>query len=307
MRVVITGIGGFVGGHLAAHLLESGDEVVGIDRQADSQNNYEIIASDITDLSAVSGVLKRVNPDIIYHLAALAFVPDVEKDLSLALSVNVGGAHNVFKAASKLEGAARVVLISSSDVYGRAAMAGNPMSEETPCLPNNFYGLSKLMAERIPQRFDGVAQMSSVTFRPFNHIGPGQASNFVVSDFAKQLAEISLGKREPVMRVGNLEAKRDFSDVRDIVKAYRLAATAGEGIYNLCSGSSVSIQSVLDQLISFVDKDVDVKQDPQRMRSSEVQQFVGSCEKAKKDLGWQQEYQLADSLRSVYDYWLEKA
>lgn len=305
MRVLVTGATGFAGTFLISHLLASGDTVFAAgNTRAVTIPRYTALKLDVTDMSACRSVLEDVRPDAIYHLAAITFVPDAERDFSAALAVNVGGSYNLLRTVCGLLPSCKFLLISSSEVYGNFKASELPLMESTPPRPNNNYGLSKLMAEMVVQRLALTSNVKTIVVRAFNHIGPGQRSEFVVSSFARQLAQIAKKEAPPLIRVGNLEALRDFTDVRDIVRGYRLAVEKGAGLYNLCSGKAVSIRHVLDTLIEISGLDVAVENDPARMRPSDVPEIRGSNVRARDELGWQPSFALQDSLRAAYEVWL---
>jgi len=316
MRALVTGAGGFVGRHLVCHLAECGDEVLGVDLQnprnlveglsPELQKSVSSITLDISDFEKCSRVISEFKPDIIYHLAGIAFVPEAENNFDRALLVNVGGTNNIIRTCHLLQLGTTIVYISSAEVYGKISQEDLPLSEELQLKPANNYSLSKLMGELVAERYDRFGYVRTVIARPFNHIGPYQNDRFVVSSFAHQLARIAKGKSEPVIRVGNLEARRDFSDVRDIVRAYRLMALKGTGVYNLCSGSPHSIQFVLDTLLEISGLKVEILTDPARMRPAEVPELFGSYARAEKELGWKPEYDIKKTLNDVYDYWLSE-
>jgi len=216
--------------------------------------------------------------------------------------VNVIGTENVATAA--LSAGAKLLFVSTASVYGDIRSQDLPISEETPVSPNNNYGISKLAAEHIIAKHSARG-LDAVVLRPFNHIGPGQGDQFVASSFAKQLAEIAAGKRPPQMKVGNLAVKRDFTDVRDICRAYRLAAEKGRGTYLLASGCAVAIEEILQTLIKIAGVEVEVTQDPERLRGKEIPEIYGTSVKAERELGWRPEQSLTSTLEAVYDYWVE--
>ena len=308
MRALITGACGFVGAYLAAHLQECRDEVLGTiapQRQNDSFP-FRTAVIDITDAENVARLFAEFRPQVVYHLAGISFVPDAEADFNQALRVNVGGVHNILRISHMQQSGIRVVLVSSGEVYGKVSLAQLPLTEETPLAPVNAYSLTKLMSEMVAARFERLGNVQTVIMRPFNHIGPCQGSRFVTSNFALPLARIARGVASPVIRVGNLEARRDFSDVRDVVKAYRLGAERGAGVYNLGSGRSVSIQTILDMLISISSLSVRIEADPARMRPSEVPEVYGSYARAERDLGWKPEIPLEQTLGDIYRYWFDQ-
>jgi len=307
MRALITGSTGFVGKNLINHLLEKGDEVFGtyIAPEIGSVAGCQYFECNIADAEQVRNVVNQVCPEVVYHLAAIAFVPLAEKDFLKTLTINVAGTNNIVKACHELGREITVLLVSSADVYGVATSL--PITESSTPLPRNNYSLSKLMAEQVLARYERVGLLKGIIVRPFNHIGPAQSDLFVVSSFAKQLALIAEGKQSAVMQVGLLTAKRDFCDVRDVVRAYRLAVeNVGHGhkLYNLCSGQSVTIQTILDKLIAISGVNVKIEQDPARMRASDIPDIYGSYAKAENELGWRPMIQLEQSLKDIYQYWL---
>lgn len=306
MRALVTGAFGFAGLHLLQHLESSGDNILAASLEAPPSGlKCPTTAIDVTSIESCLKCIGDFKPEVIYHLAGMAFAPDAEKDFNKALLVNTGGTFNVLRACTELKLKTKVIVVSSSEVYGKLTEADLPVSELSPAYPTHSYGLSKATVELVAKRFE--REVNSVVVRAFNHIGPGQRPDFVVSSFAKQLAEISLGKSEPVIRVGNLDAKRDFTDVRDIVRGYRLAAQKGEGTINLCSGQAVAIQTVLDELIKVSGLKVKVEKDPTRMRPSEMPILYGSYSKAETTLGWKPVVPLQKSLTDAFNYWREES
>ena len=308
MKVLVTGACGFVGGYLIRHLLESGDTVLGgalgeiVDKVPDC--TYEKL--DVCNSEECSRVIGGFAPDIIYHLAGLAFVPEAEKNFDTTLSVNVAGLHNVMRVPYLLERKTTLLFVSSAEVYGNVPVEALPINETFPLKPLHNYSLSKVFGEMVAERYSRNGFIHSVIARPFNHIGPGQNYRFVTSDFAMQLAKIAHGLMPPVIQVGNLDAKRDFSDVRDIVKGYRLAATQGAGIYNFGSGKAVSIQGILDTLITISGLSIKVERDSERMRPSEIPIVYGDATKAKTELGWLPEHSLEETLGLLYHHWYSR-
>lgn len=255
MRALVTGANGFAGGYLTKHLVDSKDEVFGTFLPSAAPS---IVPSpknkplDIRDRSACLNLIQEIKPDVIYHLAGISFVPEAEKDFARAVAINVEGTFNVIRACIDARVPATVGFISSAEVYGKVRPEDLPLHEGLPTKPQTNYSLTKLMAELVAQRFALDGFVKTVTIRAFNHIGIGQSEQFVVANFANQLAAIAAKKAPAIIRVGNLEAKRDFVDVRDIVRGYRLAVMKGSGVFNLCSGRSVSIQTILDTLIEKI-------------------------------------------------------
>jgi len=305
-RALVIGANGFVGRHLVTHLKELGDEVVRAGLNGTGSLEKDFLAVDITDSRSVRSVVQQVKPDVTYHLAGIAFVPEAEEDFDRALRINVAGTANVVRQCHLLEKKTSLVFVSSAEVYGSIRPEDLPLKETAPIKPNNNYSLTKRMAEMVVERYARAEQLSCCIVRPFNHIGPGQDRRFVTANFALQLARIAHGKAEPILRVGNLEAKRDFSDVRDIVRGYRLLSQTGGGLFNLGSGKASSVQTILDTLIEVSGVGVEIVQDPERMRGPEVPELYGSCGKIHEACGWAPEISLRQSLHDVYQYWSEQ-
>lgn len=310
MRALVTGANGFVGRHLIDHLLEAGDEVVGTylaaGPAAPSNPRCEFVTLDVNDSDGMVSVLKRCRPEVVYHLAGMAFVPDAEASFDRVVDVNVCGTANIFRNCHLLDLGATVVCISSAEVYGKVLPTELPIKESSSLKPATNYGLSKLMAELVSERYDRQGTVRAVIARPFNHIGAGQDPRFVAPSFALQLANLSRSDGAKAIQVGNLDARRDFSDVRDIVRGYRLAALKGRGVFNFGSGRSYAIRELLDLLIAECGIPVEVHFDPTRMRAAEVPNLYGSFEKAKIELGWEPRYSIKESLAWVYKDALER-
>lgn len=316
MKALVTGASGFVGQYLVRHLIDSGDAVVACHNSTELTDRTPLLVNHpqhsfvrqhaewvplaITNKDAVCELTARVRPDVVYHLAGMAFVPEAEENFNRALEVNVAGTYNVFHACDRARLQAVIVLVSSAEVYGRIVPEDLPVGENTHICPSNNYSLSKIMAEAIVSRFPASRGIRSVIMRPFNHIGAGQSDRFVAPNFARQLADIACQQQPAVLRIGNLKPVRDFTDVRDIVRAYRLAALKGQGIYNLGSGKGHSIESLLQTLIEISGVKVTVENDPERMRPSEVPEVRADISKARRDLGWEPEFDIRDTLAEIY-------
>jgi len=312
---MITGIAGFAGSHLAEHLLEAGWEVSGIEPRGVSLDNLAGVIDrvrleecDILDAGRLERALGKIKPEIIFHLAAIAFVPSADEAPDAALDVNVKGSLNLLQGCRKQLPSAGIVLAGSAEVYGVVGPGELPLREKQDGVPANFYALTKLCTEQFALWFHRNYGTRVMILRPFNHIGPRQSPRFAISSFASQIADIEAGRRQPVLRVGNLDAKRDFMDVRDMARAYRLAAerlTPG-GIYNVCSGRAISIREMLDKLLSLSAKEIEVRKDPERLRKSEVPVLVGDCSRFRNATGWKCDYPLDRTLGDILDYWRRK-
>lgn len=319
MKVLITGITGFAGSHLADFLLHEHPEVevFGLRRWRSKMENIQhieqslhLIECDIKDAHNVYNVLRDIQPDRLFHLAAQSFVPASWESPSETLSINILGQCNIFEAIRKLKTADYnpvIQLAGSSEEYGLVLENEVPITEENPLRPLSPYAVSKVAQDYMGYQYHRSYGMHIIRTRAFNHSGPRRGEVFVDSNFAKQIAEIEKGKREPTIEVGNLEAIRDFTDVRDVVRAYWLAAekaTPGD-VYNICSGKGYSIQEVLDALLGLsTRKDIRVVEDTKRMRPSDVPILVGSGAKFTKATGWKPTIPyLEQTLRDTLAYW----
>ncbi|MBE7681563.1 GDP-mannose 4,6-dehydratase [Paenibacillus sp. P13VS] len=306
-KALITGARGFVGNYLSQNLLRNGYEVWGGGRNVPSScvNGVQMISLDLANKENISAIIRGINPDVIFHLSGQSSVKKSWEKVGETFQSNLIETINLFEEVGKYEGVEkiRIISIGSSEEYG--PVSSYPITEESFTNPSNPYGISKLSISKLVSVYYKLG-VDIVHARPFNHIGPGQKIGFVTSDFAKQIAEINLGLREAVIRVGDLSSKRDFTDVRDIVDAYRLLDEKGISgeVYNICSGSSISIQEILDYLLSFSEKQIKVEVDPAKLRPSDIPIYYGSYEKLNKITRWRPNYKLKDSLSEIYNYWL---
>ncbi|MBC7256749.1 MAG: GDP-mannose 4,6-dehydratase [Chloroflexi bacterium] len=313
MRALITGITGFVGRHLARYLRQVGDEVFGIASPRASLEGAEvegerIIQADLNEPSAVVRALEAFRPEAIYHLAAQASIPRAWEDPGRTLYNNINAQLNLFQATLALRLEPFILVVGSADEYGRVRPEDIPVDEETPLRPVNPYAVSKLAQDYLGLQYHLSHRMHVVRVRPFNHIGPGQGLGFVVPDFCYQLARIEAGLQPPTLRVGNLEAQRDFTDVRDIVRGYHLALTRGQAgqVYNLGSSQAWAIRDLLDRLLALSTAEVQVEQDPERMRPSDVPIIVSDCRRIRQEVGWEPYIPLEQSLRDTLDDWRDR-
>lgn len=304
MRSFVIGAGGFVGRHLVSYLTSEGDEVFsGVQFSRDDTHAGHEVVLDITKADSVARAMEIVRPEVVYHLAGIAFVPEAEEDFERTLRVNVTGTAHVAHQ-SVLSGSVKsLVFVSSAEVYGAVSSDNLPITETTEVRPGNNYSLSKRMAELIVEKYGHTSGMRCSIARPFNHIGPGQDKRFVSASFALQLARIAHKQIPPVLKVGNLEARRDFSDVRDIVRGYRMLGLAGHGIFNLGSGRARAVQEVLDVLVAISGLEVVIEKDPARLRGPEVPELYGSYAAIQDACGWTPQIALEQSLEDVYRFW----
>lgn len=294
MRSLITGGRGFVGHWLADHLVDLGDEVVVIDREVE-----------ITDPAAMLAALVSAAPDAIYHLAALAHVGQSWDDPLQVLQVNVIGTAVLLAAARECGTDPRVLVTSSAEVYGAVTdPARLPLGEDSPTAPLTPYAASKLAAEALVQQAFLAHGQSVITVRPFNHIGPGQTPDFAVPALAKRMVDAERQGAGSIP-VGNLTARRDFTDVRDVVRAYRLLIESGEpgNLYNVCSGRDVEIKQIADQLLALTGASLKFETDPALMRPVEVPVLRGDPSRLKQATGWEPKIPLEETLADVLAYW----
>ncbi len=293
MRAFVTGSRGFVGSWLVAHLVAAGDEVV--------QSSADL---DVGDASGVMGEVIAAAPEIVYHLAGFSHVGASWGAAQEAYRVNVLGTVSVVEAALACEGTPAVLIVSSAEVYGRVGPGDIPTNEEAPLRPLSPYAASKAAAELVGQQAYLAKGLRVLTVRPFNHVGPGQAPSFVVSALAKRIVEAQR-EGDSKIPVGNLAARRDFTDVRDVVRAYRMLAGAGEAgqVYNVCSGIDVSVEAVVRRLLEIAEADLRLVVDPALFRPVDVPVLRGDAGRLRVCTGWQPEIPLDDTLAAVLDHW----
>jgi GDP-4-dehydro-6-deoxy-D-mannose reductase len=268
------------------------------------RDRIELLQVDIRDRGQVDNALRACKPHRIYHLAGQAFVPTSYKDPVDTFHVNINGGIHILDGARLTVPNALVLVVSSGEVYG-ITEPGRKIDEEFALKPENPYAASKACIDLIAQQYRSTFGLKVVVARAFNHLGPGQSDMFVGSAFARQVAEAKLGRRERSISVGNLEAKRDFTDVRDVVRAY-VALLGGErryGVYNVCSGHSVPVRNVLDRLIALSGVKVDVVEDPSRVRKSDNPDVVGSAQRLETETGWTPSIPLERTLADILGYW----
>lgn len=314
MKIMITGIAGFAGSHLAEYLFSLGDiEVTGLDLSSPPARFREMLGGrmppvhscDLADTDSVNRALAEEQPDAVIHLAAMAQVAGAWERAADILCTNIVCTESLLEAVRDSVPKARTLIVSSSEVYGKVAPNELPLTEESPLRPNNPYSVSKVSKEFVGKSFAASFGTEVVIARPFNHIGPRQLGNFVVASFARQLAEIEAGRQEPVLRVGNLESKRDFTDVRDIVRAYYLLLKHGKAgeVYNIASGTSHSIKEILDTLIGLSTASPRIETIPELMRPSDLPDVRGDCRKLKSLGEWEATVPLEQSLKDTLNYW----
>jgi GDP-4-dehydro-6-deoxy-D-mannose reductase len=314
MRVLITGITGFAGSHLAEHILarDPGVEVFGLVRWRSRMENVlsfrdkvELCEGDLKDMVSLGACLAHIRPDRIFHLAAQSFVPTSWKCPAETFAINATGEINLFEALLSLKQSPLIQVAGSSEEYGRVFPDEIPMKESNPLRPLSPYAVSKVAQDLLGYQYFQSYGLPVVRTRGFNHTGPRRGEVFVTSSFAKQIAEIEKGRKEPVIHVGNLEAKRDFNDVRDIVEAYWLSLEKGEPgeVYNIGSGVARTIREVLDILLSLSKVKVRIQVDPARLRPSDVPILLADSSKFVGRTGWKPRIPFEQTLRDLLDYW----
>jgi GDP-4-dehydro-6-deoxy-D-mannose reductase len=316
MKVLITGITGFAGSHLADYCLERGGvDVHGMIRWRSRTENIEhlygkvnFVECDLRDAKSTLDVIEEIRPEYIFHLAAQSFVPTSWRAPSECLTTNVIGQLNIFEAVRKIDLDCRIQVACSSEEYGLVAEHECPITEDNPLRPLSPYGVSKVGQDLLGYQYYMSYHMPIIRTRGFNHTGPRRGPVFVVSDFAKQIADIEKGLREPVIEHGNLDASRDFTDVRDIVRAYYLSLEKGKAgeVYNICSEKAWVIKDMLDVLIGMSSTKIELREDPKRLRPSDVPRLLGDCSRFRKDTGWKPEIPFETTLKDVLEYWRQR-
>jgi len=320
MRTLITGIAGFTGIHLAEYLLSKEKDsdnidLYGIDIVQDVSKDTkpvldkaEVLACDILDKEETKKTIQEIKPDRIFHLAGLTFDPDSYQSPEKFYITNVFGTINLLEAVKQLRTNPLIHIACSSAEYGLILEKENPVTETNYFRPISPYGISKLAQDMVGYQYHRNYGLRIIRTRAFNIPGPGEREDFVCSNFARQIALIEKGKQEATIYVGNLDAKRDFVDIRDVVKAYWLALDKGISgeVYNLCSGKAYSIGEMLNILLQMAKKDIVVKQDPERMRPSDIPLQVGSFQKFHKQTGWEPIIPLEETLKDLLNYWRQK-
>jgi GDP-4-dehydro-6-deoxy-D-mannose reductase len=310
-RVLITGGTGFVGPHLIRFLKstsKSSSSTIAIiaagDKQSRQEPGVDYYGIDIRRADEVRSVVRKISPTHIYHLAGISAVDISWSDPRLTFEVNVLGASNLFEAAMSLPSIPRILNVSTSQVY---ASSDTILTENSQVSPENPYAASKAMAELLRVQYRKCSAGGIVTARSFNHTGPGQTPSFVLPSIAKQFAEIGAGLRPPRLAVGNIEVKRDFTDVRDVVAAYFALLEKGRSneVYNVCSGSADRLADVISKFEALSGIAIQIDTDPGRLRSNDVSQIFGDATKIRRETGWCPQIPLEKTLQDLLDYWRE--
>lgn len=313
-RWLITGADGFVAGHLLPHLLEveNNSQVFGMvwreaprDSWPEVHPRLQILPGELGDAQGITEIVEQARPEIILHLAAASSVAQSWDDPEPAYRANILGQLHLLEAARSMKVIPTVVIASSAEVYGRDGHDGSPISEQAPLRPLSPYAVTKAAQDLQAGQYHAAFGMPTIRLRLFNHTGPGRPPHFVASSFAKQLAEIERGLREPVLHVGNLNVARDFTDVRDIARAWRLAALSGQPgeTYNVCSGRPTPIRKILDILLEKTTVKVEIQTDPTLLRTGEIESLYGDSSLFSEATGWQPEIPLEQTLGDLLQWW----
>lgn len=316
MRVLVTGITGFVGSHLAEYLLtRDGVEVFGLLRWRSDTSNIDpimtklkLIECDLRDAFSVEKALRSIKPRKIFHLASQSFVPASWNAPLETMMTNVMGQVNLLEAVRKMEWDCWIQIAGTSEEYGSVQPEESPIRETNPFRPLSPYAVSKVTQDLLGYQYHRSFKMNIVTTRAFNHTGPRRGERFMTSSFSKQIALIEKGKIPPVVKVGNLEPRRDFTDVRDVVQAYWLATERCEAgkAYNVCSGKAYSAKETLDLLLAMTKASIKIEEDPARLRPSDVKLLVGDNTKFTQATGWRPTIPFEKTLEDLLNYWRQK-
>ena len=314
-KIFITGASGFAGQYLIDLLKErepdclvSGTCFPEHPGSCDALDGVDLSYLDMRSEEEVSDCIRKVQPDWVFHLAAVSNVGYSWTNRKETLEANLMGTFYLFEAVRKYSPQSRVLFISSCDVYGILSPIEEALKEDHPTPPVSPYAFTKISGEILSQFYVNIEDLDIVISRSFPHTGPGQSTDFVFSDWAFQIAQIEKGSNDPLLKVGNLDVRRDYSDVRDVVKAYALLLERGKKgeIYNVCSGRADSLKDNLDLLLSLSSKDIRIEVDPQKLRKADIPLVLGDNEKLFKETGWKPEMPLEQTLKDLLDYWRER-
>lgn len=304
MKALIFGIGGFVGRYLAQEFMDHGYKVYGSDIQESGKlrPGVEFYKADLLEEESVRDIVRKTVPDVIVNLAAISSVGVSWRIPQSTMIVNVIGALNIMEAARSCKTMPKLLFIGSSEEY---MISDRPINESVPLDANNPYGISKLAQEKFAEIYRQQYHMRVYYVRPFNHTGIGQKDSFVLPNFCRQAAEIEKSGKPGIIRVGNLAAERDFSDVRDIVRAYRMILESDNcrKVYNVGSGKAYSLEKILEYIISLSTQKIMVEVDPQRFRPIDTPMVCCDYHRIEKELGWKPEYSIFDTLKGMFEYY----
>lgn len=328
MNALIIGAAGFVGSYLIKHCKDDCGWDVSATKMAFENFSYggvDVYDLDILNRDSIVTLLEKLRPDYIFHLAAQSSVAASWKNPGLTIDVNIKGSVNVLDAVRAVRDAdaaecdqvhpepwhvyhPRILLIGSGEEYGHIRPEETPLLETNALRPGNIYAATKACQNMIGSIYAKAYNLDIMMVRSFNHVGPNQAPMFVVADFCKQVADIEAGLQDPVIRVGNLSAKREFTDVRDVVRAYALLVQKGQPgeTYNVGSGHAVAIQDILNQILSFSEKKIQVEVDPKKLRPVDVPIIEADTTKLYEATGWKKTIELEQTLKETLNYWRAK-
>lgn len=308
MKSLIIGGAGFVGAYLIQHLrddLKHDVVVTKMPHEKITESDIKVLNLNILEKESISSLLEQEKPDYIFHLAAQSSVALSWKNPGLTVDVNIKGSVNVLDAVRDMDKRPRVLLIGSGEEYGRILPNETPIQEDNHLRPGNIYAATKACQNMIGKIYADAYHLDIMMVRAFNHTGPNQAPLFVVADFCKQVADIEAGLQEPVLRVGNLSAQRDFTDVRDVVRAYGLLIAKGQKgqTYNVGSGHAVSIDSILQMIVSMAKCKIKVETDPAKLRPIDVPIIEADTSKLQESTGWKPEISLSQTIQETLEYY----
>lgn len=308
MKALVIGGGGFVGPYLVNHLVNDlGYEVTVTKTEKETLNmdNAKVRNLDILDIDQIINLLNEEKADYLFHLAAQSSVAYSWKNPTLTVDVNVKGCINLLEASRVAEKKPRILLIGSGEEYGHIKKDECPIIEDNVVRPGNIYAATKACQNMLGKIYSDAYDLDIMMVRAFNHIGPNQTPMFVVADFCKQVADIEKGIQEPVIYVGNLSAKRDFTDVRDVVKAYAKLVKGGKRgeTYNVGTGNAIAIEDILNKIVSMSDKNIEVKIDEKKLRPVDVPIIEPDISKIKSEVGWEPQIPLEQTLLETLEHW----
>jgi GDP-4-dehydro-6-deoxy-D-mannose reductase len=317
MKVLITGVGGFAGSHLADYIINHGlAEVAGVVRDPEKnenirsqEKNIQLYQCDIVDFQSIFRVVKEVKPDIIFHLAGQAFVPSSFEHTAETFKVNVLAPINIFEAVKAVDIAPRIVVVTSGEVYGETGGLPAVHTERSIPHPVNPYAASKTSIDYIAQTYKTYEGLNIVIARPFNHTGPRQKPSFVCSSLARQIALAQKKNVSPVLQIGNIKPRRDFTDARDVVRAYWLLGNVPneiDFIFNVCSGKIYSIEEIIRMYETLTGLKFELHVEEKRLRGYDIQLLAGSNELLRSVTGWQPEIPMERTLKDLLTAWMEK-
>lgn len=303
-KVLIFGVGGFVGSYLSKEFLNNGYTVYGSDKQKGIMLPKEVVfvQAELLDGENIERIIKEIEPNIVVNLAAISSVGASWSIPQTAMQVNVVGALNIMEAVKKLKNKAKVMFIGSSEEY---VITDKPINEECELNASNPYGISKVTQEKFAKLYREQYNMQIYCVRPFNHTGVGQRDSFVLPSFCKQVAEIEKSGKSGIIRVGNLKVKRDFSHVKDVVRAYRMIVESGscEKIYNIGSGTAYSLENMLEYIVGFSKQKIKIEIDQSRFRPTDQPIICCDCSRITSELGWTPKYTVFDALNEMLEYY----